>query len=52
LQKEGKNMPQLQDFIRTWDKELKTTVRLFSVYPEKRINYRPHEVMKTAGELM
>lgn len=45
-------MPQLKDFIRTWNREFATTIRLFSVYPENRLNYRPHEVLKSAGDLM
>ncbi len=45
-------MPQLEAFIATWDNEFHTTVRVFGSYPANRLSYRPHEVSKTAHELM
>jgi len=45
-------MPQLEDFVSTWEREFETTLRVFANYPPNRLEYRPHEVMKTARELM
>lgn len=45
-------MPQLKAFIRTWETEFRTTLRVFGNYPSDRLNYRPHEKSKTARDLM
>jgi len=45
-------MAQLQDFLTTWENEFRTTLRVFSAFPAERLDYRPHEVSKTARELM
>jgi uncharacterized damage-inducible protein DinB len=45
-------MPQLEDFVATWESEFQTTVRVFENYPADRLAYRPHEVSRTAHELM
>lgn len=45
-------MPQLEDFLRTWEWEYKTTLRVFSAFPAHRMLYRPHEIARPAAELM
>ena len=45
-------MPQLHDFVTTWENEFRTTLRVFAAFPAERLDYRPHEVSKTARELM
>ena len=45
-------MPQLEDFVATWEHEFQTTVRVFEKYPADRLSYRPHEISRTAYELM
>jgi len=45
-------MPQLEDFLATWESEFQTTVRVFENYPVERLAYRPHEISRTAHELM
>jgi uncharacterized damage-inducible protein DinB len=45
-------MPQMQDFVKTWENEFTTTLRVFAAFPAERFDYRPHEVSKTARELM
>jgi uncharacterized damage-inducible protein DinB len=45
-------MPQLHGFVNTWETEFKTTLRVLDAYPAERLDYRPHEVSKTARELM
>ena len=45
-------MPQLDDFLRTWEMEFRTTLHLFSAYPANRLQFRPHEIARTAAELM
>ncbi|HZO99493.1 MAG TPA: DinB family protein [Terriglobia bacterium] len=45
-------MPQLEDFIKTWDQEFQTNLRVFTSFPSNRLGYRPHEISKTALELM
>ena len=45
-------MPQLEPFLKTWEREFETTLRVFSNYPSDRLEYRPHEKSKTARELM
>ena len=45
-------MPQLQPFVSTWEQEFQTTLRVFSNYPPDRLEYRPHEISRTARELM
>lgn len=45
-------MPQLEAFLRTWEAEFQTTLRVFAAYPADRLGYRPHEKSKTAHELM
>ena len=45
-------MPQLESFLRTWNREFQTTLRVFRNFPPDRLNYRPHEKSKTAQELM
>ena len=45
-------MPQMQDFVTTWENEFRTTLRVFAAFPAERLDYRPHEVSKTARELM
>ena len=45
-------MPQLDSYLRVWDREFKTTLRVFENYPDDRLAYRPHEKSKTAQELM
>jgi hypothetical protein len=45
-------MPQLEDFLATWESEFQTTVRVFENYPAARLGYRPHEISRTAHELM
>ncbi len=45
-------MPQLASFIKTWEQEYQTTLRVFANYPSDRLNYRPHEKSMTAHELM
>jgi uncharacterized damage-inducible protein DinB len=45
-------MPQMHDFVTTWENEFRTNLRVFAAFPEDRFDYRPHEVSKTARELM
>ncbi len=45
-------MPQLEAFIKTWEREFRTTLRVFANYPEDRLDYRPHEKSMTARQLM
>lgn len=45
-------MPQLHDFVTTWENEFRTTLRVFAAYPAERFDYRPHEISRTARELM
>ena len=45
-------MPQLHDFVRTWESEFQTSLRVFAAFPADRLEYRPHEVSKTAHELI
>ena len=45
-------MPQLHDFVTTWENEFRTSLRVFAAFPAERLDYRPHEVSKTARELM
>src|SRR3990172_8948139 len=45
-------MPQLAAFVRTWEQEFQTTLRVFSSYPSDRLAYRPHEKSRTAHALM
>lgn len=45
-------MPQLETYVRTWEQEFQTTLRVFANYPADRLAYRPHEKSKTAHELM
>ena len=45
-------MPQLHDFVTTWENEFRTNLRVFAAFPAERLDYRPHEVSKTAHELM
>ncbi len=45
-------MPQLESFVRTWEREFQTTLRVFASYPAERLGYRPHEKSMTAHELM
>lgn len=45
-------MPQLESFVRTWEREFQTTLRVFTNYPADRLAYRPHEKSMTAHELL
>ena len=45
-------MAQVESFLATWEQEFHTTLRVFASYPPERLAYRPHEVSKTAHELM
>ena len=45
-------MPQLQAFVRVWEREFQTTLRVFNIYPSDRLGYRPHDKSKAAQELM
>ncbi len=45
-------MAKLKAYLTTWEQEFKTTVRVFESFPSGRLNYRPHEISKTALELM
>ena len=45
-------MPQLRDFVNTWENEFRTSLRVFAAFPGERLEYRPHEVSKTARDLM
>ena len=45
-------MPQLHDFVTTWENEFRTNLRVFAAFPAERLGYRPHEVSKSAHELM
>ena len=45
-------MPQLEDFLATWESEFQTMLRVFENYPAARLAYRPHEISRSAHELM
>jgi uncharacterized damage-inducible protein DinB len=45
-------MPQLDSFLKTWEREYRTTLRVFGNFPADRMNYRPHEKSMTARQLM
>lgn len=45
-------MSQLNSFLRTWEEEFETTLRVFNAYPADRMGYRPHEKSKSAHDLM
>ncbi len=45
-------MAQLESFLATWEEEFHTTLRVFGSYPPERLSYRPHEISKTAHQLM
>jgi uncharacterized damage-inducible protein DinB len=38
-------------FLKTWDREFETTLRVLKAYPEARAEFRPHERSKSAREL-
>lgn len=45
-------MPQLESFLRTWEREFRTTLRVLANYPPDRLAYRPNEKSMTAHDLM
>ena len=42
---------QKENFLRNWDREFKTTVKVLKEYPESRVNFKPHERFRSAKEL-
>ncbi len=40
-----------EEFMRLWEQEYQTTMRLLKAYPEDKLNLRPHSKLRTAGEL-
>jgi uncharacterized damage-inducible protein DinB len=40
-----------EEFLRVWDQEYQTTLKLLKAYPEDKRDLRPHEKLRTAREL-
>ena len=40
-----------ENFLRTWENEFKTTLKVLKAYPEGRQNFRPHEISRSAREI-
>ncbi len=38
-------------FLRSWDQEYQTTLKLLRAYPEDKIDLKPHEKLRSAREL-
>lgn len=38
-------------FLRIWDREFQTTVRVFKAFPDERLDAKPHERSRTARDL-
>jgi uncharacterized damage-inducible protein DinB len=41
-----------EEFLRTWEREYQTTLKLLKAYPENKLDLRPHDKLRTAGELI
>ncbi len=41
-----------REFLRTWELEYQTTMRLLKVFPEDKVDLRPHEKLRSARELV
>jgi uncharacterized damage-inducible protein DinB len=39
------------EFLRVWDQEYQTTLKILKAYPENKVSLRPHEKLRTAAEL-
>jgi uncharacterized damage-inducible protein DinB len=39
-------------FLKTWDREFETTMRLLRAYPEKKLDLKPAEKLRPASELI
>ncbi len=39
------------NFLRNWDREFQTTIKVLKAYPIERQDYKPHEKSKSAKDL-
>ena len=40
-----------EQFLKVWEKEYQTTMKVLKSFPENRQDYKPHEISKSAKEL-
>jgi uncharacterized damage-inducible protein DinB len=44
-------MTEKEMFLQSWDREFQTTTKVLKAYPADKLNFKPHERSKAAGEL-
>ncbi len=44
-------MSEKEMFLQTWDREFQTTMKVLKAYPANKLDFKPHERSRSAGEL-